>query len=292
MKTCPYCGTEHPEDASICPTDGQPLTKSSDTSQQRKKITGVYGYADSLESKGLKPVPFTLRLEQGWLGHFTGNVTKNAPDALPGTGVIDGYFVTPKLEFAKQMPVGYGINADGHRVTLREYVIAEGFACDHDLPASPVAYAGTFLDANRVQGTWTINPRQLKLAGAQSLTLPPASGYWCAEFVTSDLKANPTGGPTEPLFDPAALPPLDEPEADSFHLLGKFDVMEAEGLLKKLEQAGLRFEINQDDSPIKQMPPFTEVTGGMSGLAQTIEIFIHPEDELQAAELMGTDHPI
>ena len=128
MKTCPYCGTEYPEDASICPTDGQPLTESSDTSEQRKKVNGVwrgvYGYADSRESKGLKPVAFTLRLEQGWLGHFTGTGTEDAPEGLPGTGVIDGYFTTPKIVFTKQMPVGYGVNADGHRVTLREYVIS------------------------------------------------------------------------------------------------------------------------------------------------------------------------
>jgi len=40
------------------------------------------------------------------------------------------------------------------------------------------------------------------------------------------------------------------------------------------------------------MLPFTQVTGGLSGLAQTIEIFIHPEDEPQAVNLMGEDHPV
>ena len=96
------------------------------------------------------------------------------------------------------------------------------------------------------------------------------------------------------LFDKATLPPPEPDEAGATGILslGVFDVMEAETLLKKFEEAGLRFAINRDDSPIRQMPPFTEVTGGLSGTAQMIEIFVHTEDNAKAVELMGMNHPV
>jgi hypothetical protein len=63
-------------------------------------------------------------------------------------------------------------------------------------------------------------------------------------------------------------------------------------LLHRFEQANLRFEINRDDSPMRQMSPFTSVTGGYSGTAPMIEIFVHPDDEVKAVEIMGEDSPV
>ena len=54
----------------------------------------------------------------------------------------------------------------------------------------------------------------------------------------------------------------------------------------------LRFEINSDDSPIRQMMPFAAVTGGYSGTAPMIEIFVHPNDEAKAVEIMDEDNKV
>ena len=139
MKPCPYCGKQYPDDATVCLIDGTSL---SIPVEYRKKITGVwrgvYGYAEAGRLAGMKPVPFTLKLEQGWLEHFTGTVTEDAPEGMPGTGVIDGYYQAPTIEFTKQMPVGYVAGPDGSRMTIREYVITQGHKCEHELPSSPI----------------------------------------------------------------------------------------------------------------------------------------------------------
>jgi hypothetical protein len=102
MKRCPYCGKEYPEDAVVCAVDGQPLTVQTEA---RTKITGVwrgaYGFEIPESPAGSKVVPFTLKLKQGWMGHFTGMVTDDAPQGMPGTGTIDGYFGSPTIEFKK-----------------------------------------------------------------------------------------------------------------------------------------------------------------------------------------------
>jgi len=130
--------------------DENPLTGSV---KARKKLTGVWRGTYGNESKGAlgeKVVPFTFTLKQGWLGHFAGTVTEDAPVGMPGVGRIDGFFEWPTIEFTKQMPVGYIAKPDGGRMTLREYFIEQGHACENELPSPPIFYRGTFLDANRV----------------------------------------------------------------------------------------------------------------------------------------------
>jgi hypothetical protein len=299
MKNCPYCGKEYPDDATICPIDGESLSV---PVKIRKKVNGVwrgvYGYEETGQFSGRRPVPFTLKLEQGWLEHFTGTVSEDAPDGLPGTGIVDGYFQSPEIEFTKQMPVGYFIGPDGNRMTIREYVLAQGRKCEHDLPSPPIFYQGTFLDTNRVQGTWLIKPHGIPLQGGLSISSAQTSGYWCAEFMTTDTKASPTGGPTGPVFDKSLLPKPDslqdmEPQSvPALRSLGKYSVADAEEILRRFEKEGLRFEINRDDSAMRQMMPFASVTGGYSGTAPMIEIFVNPDDESKAVEIMGEDDKV
>lgn len=263
----------------------------------RKKINGVwrgvYGYGDNGKPAKLSPARFTLKLEQGWLEHFTGTVTEDAPVGMPGTGVVDGYFQFPTIEFTKQMPVGYIIGPDGSRLTMREYIIAQGHECEHELPSSPILYQGTFLETNRVQGTWEIKPRKIPLKGGLSMTTRESTGLWCAEFITTDLKSNPTSGPAEPFFDKSLLPQPDSQEEETpqnipdLRSLGKFSVADAEDILKRFEKAGIKFEINRDDAAMSQLTPFMAATGGYSGMAPMIEIFVRPEDEAKAIENMG-----
>lgn len=291
MKKCPYCGAEYPDDAAVCAVDGQAL---SDPAEERRGVTGVwrgaYGY-DAPEQRQV--VPFTLRLKQGWTSHFTGVVTEDEPLGTPGTGTIDGYFDFPRIEFNKQMPVGFTILPDGRLITLREKLIADGHTCERELPSPVIFYEGTFLDDRRVQGTWIIRPTYLSIPGGGRLPVPETTGLWCAEFISADRKAPATGGPREPFYDRSRLPqPETTPEATTagdsgFHSMGKFSVMDAEKFLKKFEVEKLRFEINRDDAAIRQMTPFTAAMGGYSGTAQLIEIFIHPEDEARAVEIMG-----
>jgi hypothetical protein len=81
-------------------------------------------------------------------------------------------------------------------------------------------------------------------------------------------------------------------ELPGFRSLGKFSVANAEWLLKRLEEEGLRFEINRDDTAMRQMMPITEVMGGYSGMAPMIEIFVYSDDEARAVEIMGEDNKV
>jgi len=294
MKKCPYCGKEHPDDAMVCSVDGQPLTA---PAASRAKLTGFWRGAYGLETPGSpgrsRVVPFTLKLKQGWLGHFTGTVTDDAPEGMPGTGMIDGYFGFPTIEFTKQMPVCCVFDADGRTVRLREKLLADGIDCEQNPPHPPIFYEGKFLDGNRMQGTWIIRPVHIPVPGGGHMAISQASGPWCAEFISADLEAAPAGGPKEPFYDRTLLPQPDLPaEAEggsAFRSIGKFAVMEAETFLKRFERENIRFEIDRDDSAIRQMMPFTAVMGGYSGTAPMIEIFVHPEDEAKAIGILGED---
>jgi len=107
-----------------------------------KKVSGrwrgTYEYDPSDKIPKMVAVRFTLILKQGWFGHFTGSVTEDAPEGTPGTGTIDGYFLFPRIEFKKQMPIAYVIEPDGRRVTLRESLIAKGYALEQDIPAPEI----------------------------------------------------------------------------------------------------------------------------------------------------------
>ena len=299
MKTCPYCGKEYPDEATVCAIDGESLPDPAvEPIVEREKVTGVwrgvYGYGERQKLAGMGPVAFTLKLKQGWTEHFTGSVTEDAPQGTPGTGAVDGYFDCPKIEFTKQMPVGYIIRSDGTRITLREYILAEGHKCEQDLPSLPIFYQGVFLDSNQVQGTWIIKPHQIPLQGSLSISSPQMSGFWCAEFVTSDSKVDPTGGPTEPSFDKTLLSPqeLEDVEGVIFCSLGKFNVADSERVLDRFEQEDIRFRIERDDDAMRQMMPITEITGGFGGTARMFEIFVHPDDEEKAAKITGEDNKV
>lgn len=296
MKKCPYCGKEYPDDATVCVMDGESL---SGPAIDRKKINGVwrgaYGFDTHEGQAGRKVVPFTLRLEQGWMGHFTGLVNEDPPNGMPGNGTIDGYFGFPRIDFKKQMPICYVATPDGRMMTLREQLLAEGQPCERDVPHPLIAYEGEFLNVNRAQGTWIIRPVSVRIPGGGSVSMSQVSGVWCMEFITADVKGVVTGGPTEPLFDKALLPQpesLTAAELQGFRSLGKFSVANAEWLLKRLEEEGLRFEINRDDTAMRQMMPITEVMGGYSGMAPMIEIFVYSDDEARAVEIMGEDNKV
>jgi len=293
MKMCSYCGRQYPEDATACAVDGTPLTI---PVENRTKLNGVwrgaYGYHDQKQFGG-KIVPFTLVLKQGWLGHFIGTVTEDEPPGIPGIGSVDGYFGWPTIEFIKQMPVGYFVRPDGSLVTVRESFIEQGHACEQEVPASPVSYQGTFLDANRVQGLWVIEPRRISLPDGWGVDVPRISGLWCAEFVTADTKTTPCSGPQQPFFDKSLLADTEPAEAGNtaFRSLGKFPVADAETILKRFEQEKIRFEISRDDSAVRQMMPFTAM-GGYSGTAPTIELLVHPDDETKARAIISEDNPV
>lgn len=279
----------------ICTVDGESLSGSV---LDRKKVTGiwrgVYGYGEHKKLAGIGQVAFTLKLKQGWMEHFTGSVTEDAPQGMPGTGIVDGYFKPPTIEFTKQMPVGYIIKPEGPRMTLRKYFLAKGYKCEHDLPSPSIFYQGTFLDTNRVQGTWIINPRRIPLPGGFSFSMARTSGFWCAEFITADTKVDPTGGPTKPLFDKSLLSPreLEDVEGAALRNLGKFNVVDAEEILKRFEQKNIWFEINRDDTAIRQMSPIASVLGGYYGTAKMIEIYVHPEDMAEAEAIIHQDDKV
>ena len=74
--------------------------------------------------------------------------------------------------------------------------------------------------------------------------------------------------------------------------MGKFNIADAEKFLERFGQEDIRFELKRDDAAMRQMMPITEVTGGYGGTAQIIELFVHPEDEEKAAEIVGEDNKV
>jgi hypothetical protein len=288
MKKCPYCGQEYPDEATECATDQTALI----SGVERKKVTGVwrgvYGYSERWEATGIKPAHFTLKLKQGWTSHFSGSVTEDPPIGCPETGTIDGYFGSPSIDFTKRMPVGYIYEADGTRQTLREFLAAAGRTSNLELPSPPILYNGTFLDSRRVQGTWMLTSVQIPLPDGPPFSTGQTTGYWCAEFVTDDLNANPTGGPAAALFDKNLLTPeeVERVEGTPYNVLGKFNVVDAQNLMDRLTQAGLRLNVRGNDEAMQKMMPFTVDTGGYSGAADQVEIFVHPDDEEEAKKIV------
>jgi hypothetical protein len=294
MKTCSYCGKQYPDDATVCPADGETLPGSF---TDRRKVTGVwrgvYGYAQREKLPALPTVAFTFKLKQGWLAHFDGVVTEESAPGNSESGTVDGYFNSPKIEFTKQMPVGHLIGTDGKSMTLREHLLAEGQACEQEPPGPAIFYQGTLLDANRMQGIWTINAQRIPLANGHSLPIAPVSGFWCAQFITTDLKASPTGGPTNSLFDKALLSPreLEEVEGVAFCSLGKWNIADAGKLLDRFFQENIRVKTQHEEAATNQTMPIMEMTGGYAGTAEMIEIFVHPEDAAEAEAILHPHEP-
>ena len=289
MKRCSYCGKEYSDDTVVCPVDGEDLN-----AVKREKVTGVwrgvYVYGGPGGRTGKEPVAFTLRLKQGWASHFTGSVTEDPPHGAPGTGTIKGYFEMPGVEFAKQMPVGYVTGPDGERITLREHFISQGHPCDHELPSAPISYKGTFLDPNRVQGVWTIPPQRISLQDGYFYTTSRISGFWCAQFMGADEAGNPSGGPTEPLFDKALLTPeeLEEIENPPRQRLGLFSVRDAERIMDRLTEEKIRFDPGRDDTAFYRMNAFMATYGGGGGgETPMILLFVHPEDMARAEAIVA-----
>jgi hypothetical protein len=151
-----------------------------------KKVTGTwrgsYSYDPSERMANREPVPFTLTLKQGWFGRFAGGVTEDPSRGVPGTGVIEGYFSSPRIEFYKEMPVSYVATPDGRRITFRDFLIEQGHVCEQDIPPRPIFYQGEFSDSHHAQGTWIIEAGPLPLGDGRGLKMTETKGTWNIEY--------------------------------------------------------------------------------------------------------------
>ena len=147
-----------------------------------KKVTGTWKGTYSFEPLDhipkLDSVGFTLTLKQGWFSRFMGTVSDDCPGGMPGTGVIEGYFSFPHIEFTKRMPVCYVVTPDGRSITLREYLIEQGHSCERDVPHMPIFYEGEFLSPSRAQGTWIIRAGPVSLGDGRAVQMLEARGGW------------------------------------------------------------------------------------------------------------------
>jgi hypothetical protein len=251
--------------------------------ERLQKVTGnwrgSYGY-ESNQLKNLIPVPFTLKLEQGWLGHFTGNVTEDVARGMPGLGVIDGYFAFPNIEFTKQMPVCYIATPDGQRITLRERLISKGYPCEHDIPHPPIFYEGEFVDANRAEGTWILKAVQIPLPNGEKLPMSEATGIWFMQMEVFDGQHQ-SLSTTESQFE-------EKLKEDSYYRkLGRYEIPDAERILKRFEQEKIRFQISADNTRMRQMSAVTASLGGYFGAGSLMEIFVHQDDEVKANQILS-----
>lgn len=147
-----------------------------------KKVTGTwkgtYSYEPMEHFPKRDPMAFTLTLKQGWFGRFTGTVTDDGPRSMPGTGVIEGYFSFPRIEFTKRMPVCYVAASDGRKLSLREYLSEQGHACERDVPHTPIFYEGEFSSPSRAQGTWIIRAGPVSLGDGRAVQVLEVRGGW------------------------------------------------------------------------------------------------------------------
>ena len=128
------------------------------------------------------PVPFTLTLKQGWFGHFTGAATEEATRGMPGTGVINGYFSFPRIEFTKKMPVCYVCTPDDRlMITLHQHLNVQGYACGREFPHPPIFYQGEFSSVHKAQGIWIFRDWQVPLSDGRTCQMGGWSGVWSAE---------------------------------------------------------------------------------------------------------------
>ena len=157
--------------------------------ERLKKVSGTwrgtYSYEPVEHVPRLDPVAFTLTLKQGWFGRITGTVTDDSPRGMPGTGLIKGYFAFPRIEFTKRMPVCYVVTPDGRNITMREYLIEQGHACDRDVPHMPICYSGEFSSPTRANGTWIIKAGPLSLGDGRAVQMPETKGMWVIESKTA-----------------------------------------------------------------------------------------------------------
>jgi hypothetical protein len=63
--------------------------------------------------------------------------------------------------------------------------------------------------------------------------------------------------------------------------------MDAERILKRFEEEKVRFEINCDDSAMRNMSPTMSFLGGYYGNAQLIQIFVHRDDKEKAKAIVN-----
>jgi hypothetical protein len=150
-----------------------------------RKVTGVWRGIhryDFLQPM-LKPgaVSFTLVLRQNRFGRFTGTITEDPENGMPGTGVVEGHFTFPHIEFTKQMPVCHVVTHTGKRMTLRDYLIQKGYSYEHGVLRRPIHYQGTFSAPKQAQGIWIIRAGQISLLHGKAVQLPESRGNWSIE---------------------------------------------------------------------------------------------------------------
>ncbi len=154
--------------------------------ERRKTVTGrwrgTYEYDTTASMPKQTSVPFTLNLRQGWFGTFKGDVTEAGPNTTPGTGTVRGWMSFPRIEFTKEMPVGYTLKPDGSLISIRESIIAQGRPCDEDVAGSEITYRGKFTAPDRAEGVWVIDAAVLPLPGDLWLPVPLTTGTWKMEF--------------------------------------------------------------------------------------------------------------
>jgi hypothetical protein len=149
-----------------------------------KKVTGIWQGTYSFDAveqfPKLVPVTFTLTLKQGWFWRFTGTVT-DGHGGMPETGIVEGYFSYPSIEFTKRMPVCYMATPDGRNVPLRQHLKEQGYTCEREVPHMPIFYKGEFSDARHARGTWIIHAGPLSLLDGRSVRMHGATGEWSIE---------------------------------------------------------------------------------------------------------------
>jgi hypothetical protein len=151
---------------------------------------GRYAYAPGEAYRDPPPaVSFTLELERGWLGRFSGRVQDDPGRGPPEPGFVKGRVVGDRVQFRKWLPVFYVQDA-GRLITLRDYLRrVAGLTLEEDLRPPPVYYRGAYCAVTeRVAGSWEMPPEVLQFTSqgrAYEWPLAGVTGTWDMERLSS-----------------------------------------------------------------------------------------------------------
>jgi hypothetical protein len=81
------------------------------------------------------------------------------------------------------------------------------------------------------------------------------------------------------------LPGVNE-DSDEFLEVGALQAFEARQILPRLEQQGIRFQIEIDHSAIHQMTPVQASFGGTWGNGAVVRLFVHEDDGVHAGKIL------
>jgi hypothetical protein len=144
--------------------------------------TGSYSYELTNPQATLAPppVPFVMRLTEGWFGRFSGEVEDVGENAVPGIATVKGSTMGPRIRFDKLIPDLWGLDKEGKPRRVRD-LVAEVWNDEPvgSLPRHLVRYKGALVEGGSAYaGTWKLEIGALRLKSGRYGPPSRSTGTW------------------------------------------------------------------------------------------------------------------